>query len=91
VGLVCCREYLLLLRLQTRKGDRLLGGEVVCDDERLCRLLLKLTRRCEIANTTSTHVNDGVMRGITLIAAIGEEGGRVTNRAPVQRLILKTN
>jgi len=64
---------------------------VVCDDERLCRLLLKLTRRCEIANMMSRQVNDVVVRGITLIGAIEKEGGRATNRVPVRRLILKTN
>ena len=88
---VYCRGCLLLLRRRTRRGDRLLGGEVVCDDETPCRLLLRLTRRCEIANMMSAHVNDGVIRGITLIAAIGEEGGRATNRVPVRRLILKAN
>jgi hypothetical protein len=64
---------------------------VVCDDERLCTLLLKLMRRCEIANVMSPHVSDGVMRETTLSAAIGEAGGRETNRAPVRRLILKAN
>lgn len=88
---VCCRECSLLLRRRTRREGRLWEGEVVCGDERLCRLLLKLTRRCEIANMMSTDVKDRVRKGTTFIAAIGEEGGRATNRAPVRRLILKAN
>lgn len=88
---VCCRECWLLLRRRTRRGVRLLEGEVVYDDERLCRLLLRLMRKCEIANMMSTDVNGRVRKGTTFIAAIGEEGGRATNRAPVRRLILKAN
>ena len=46
------------------KAAQLSVGEVVDDGGRLCRLLLKLTRKCEIANMMSTHVNDGVMRDL---------------------------
>ena len=44
-----------------------MGGEEVYDDEKLCKLLLKLRRKNEIAMISTTSESREIFRGIRLL------------------------